>query len=155
VDTVLDDPQRRGPVLELFAGIDADVHAPLAAAGAEPLGLGQRVVVDLARQVRRQSPAAMRPRPPWGRLGHHRHRHGAFGCGRRRVEQQRLVGIIAFATRAVQAPQQAVEAVAQLGVVALAGAQADSQFHDQALERGDVIGQVCGVNGEGHRVHAY
>ena len=108
MDEVLDDEQRRRPVIELLALVHADVDAHPAAVGANAVGLRQFVVLGHARQVLRQAPAAVRLAAPL-RL---RRRRGRGGRGRGRplawtlgqlAEEQRLVGIEAFPARPVQA----------------------------------------------------
>jgi hypothetical protein len=95
VDEVLDHEQRRRPIVELFAPIRADVDTRLAAALTDAVGLGQFVVPGLARQVLRQTAAAVGPAPPLGlrRLGWlGRRRARVLARGRLRKEQE-LVGV--------------------------------------------------------------
>jgi hypothetical protein len=104
---VLYHEQRRRPVIELFAPICADIDAGLAAGRANALGLGQLVMPGLVGEVVRQPSAAMRPAPAPGlgrrRLGRRWIRVLARGHVR---EEQKLVGVEAFAPRPVQAAQQ-------------------------------------------------
>lgn len=113
MDEVLDHEQRRRPVIELFTPVRADIDAHLAAGRTGALGLGQLVVPGLVGQVVRQTAATMWAAPPLG-LG----RRCRLGRGWCRVlapghlrEQQQLVGVDAFAARAVQAAQQQVDPV--------------------------------------------
>src|SRR5262249_59221891 len=99
VDEMLNDDQRRRPVVELFAPVRADVDAYLAAALTDALGLGQLVVPGLARQVVWHPAAAMRTATPLGlarrcRFGRRRRRRGLVRGHLR--EQQGLVGIEAL-----------------------------------------------------------
>jgi hypothetical protein len=122
---MLDHEQRRRPVIELFAPVRADIDARLAAGRARAFGLGQLVMPGLPGQVVRQAAATVRPAPP-PRLD----RRGRLGRGWCRVlasgrlsEEQELMGIDAFAARAVQAVQQQVDAVSQPLDVAIAPVQ--------------------------------
>jgi hypothetical protein len=144
VDEVLDHEQRRRTVLELVAPVHADGEAQLAAAGADPFGLGQLVMPGLTGQVRGQAAAAMRAAPPWGRgrrLGWRRRRRGVRD---RFHEQQELVRVVTLAPRAVQAMQQHVEPVPQRLVVAALLLEGGEQLQDHALQRGHVVRQVLG-----------
>jgi hypothetical protein len=162
VDEVLDHEQRRRPVVELFAPVRTDVDADLAATLTDALGLRQFVVLGLARQVLRQTAAAVWPAPPFGlrRRTRLERRWGRILAHGRLSEEQELVGVNAFAARPVQAAQQQVEAVPQPLNVAIALVQRGQQFQDHALERGRVVGQVLGgsrreISSGVREAHAY
>ena len=107
MDKVLDHEQRRGPIVELFAPVGADVDAHMAAARAHALRLGQLVMPGLAGQVVRQTAAAMGLAAALGRgLGRRLSRRGRVLARGQFGEQRRLVGIDTFAARPIQAPQQ-------------------------------------------------
>jgi hypothetical protein len=164
VNEMLDDKQRCRPVIELLAPVGADVHADLATVRTDALGLGQFVMPGLAGQILRQATTTVRAAPPL-RLARRWRFGGRLLC---RVlarghlhKQQQLVGIEAFATRSIQAPQQQIDAVPEPLDVAITLVQRSQQFQDHALERGYIIGQVLGVgwwqsSSSGVRkIHAY
>ncbi len=69
VDKVLDDEQRRRVVIQLLAGVDADLFAEMATARTDPLGtVDQLVVLRHTWQILRQTAATMRPALPLGLL---------------------------------------------------------------------------------------
>ena len=147
---MLDDEHFGGLVVELAAGLDADLLTLLAALGAEPLGQRQLVATRLAAQVgRRPTPAvrlalsgaaAILPRPAAARRG--------FGLGHLR-KQQRLIGVDAVAAPA--ALQQGVEPLLQLGELATITPQGRQQFGDHLLEKSCVVGEFGGIENVGCR----
>jgi hypothetical protein len=146
VHKVLDHEERRRPVIKLFAPVGADIGARLAAGRADALGLGQLVMPGFAGEVVRQPSAAMRPTPPLG-LSHRRlgRRWGRVLARGHLREEQKLVGVQAFAARPVQATQQEVESVPHRLNVAVTLVQGSQQFQHHLLKRGQVVGQVLGV----------
>ena len=115
------------------------------ASGPLTVSAAKRTVVPrLARQVRGQTPAAVRPAAALRRRRRRRLRFGRHRRVRAREpfgEQQELVGVEAFAARPVQPPQEQVEPMPQRLVVALVLPQGVQQLQDQALQGGHIVGQ--------------
>src|SRR5262249_3256222 len=106
---VLDDEQRRRPVIELFAALGADLGSWLAAVGAAAFDLGQLVEDRDAREVLGQSlPAVAAPLLLCAGSLFGSRISGGWGplrSGRRRVvegigDQERLIGVESFGSRA-------------------------------------------------------
>jgi hypothetical protein len=150
VDDVFDDKQRCRFVIQLLAGVDADLFTQSPAAGTEPLGRRQDMVPLNTRQILRQTAAAMRPAFPLGfvlgcRWWRRRRRRRLL---RRQIgKQQELIGVEAFAARTVQAPQQQFQAMLQCLMVAITLPQRGDQLENHALEHGRIVGQLLGGQG--------
>ena len=146
---VLDHEQGRRLVVELLAALRADLDSALATLRAAALGFGQLVDPRHAPEILGQGPAAVGARLlRWGRarLGLGRDRVGRFrGLRGHRLEgvgnEQGLIGVEAFGAGAVEPPQEEVEAVLQLLVLASRVAERVEQFEDHLLEDGGIVGQ--------------
>ena len=146
---VFDHEQGRRLIVELLAALRADLDPALAALRAAALGFRQLVDPRHAPEILGQGPAAVGARLLLGRCTR-------FGLGWDRVawfrdlrghrlegvgNEQGLIGVEAFGARAVDSPQEEVEAVLQLVVLASRVAERGEQFEDHLLEDGGIVGQ--------------
>ena len=160
------DEQFGGSVVELLAGLFADLHPRRLATRTNVLGFGQVVNDRLANQIGGQSlpPVALFLRPP-GRLGVLGNRRGFQRGGgfRGTVEEIRLIGPEGLGLRAVEPTQELIESLLHAAQFSLTTVQQGEQFANHSLERLGIVGQrgligkcveVRRVGSGGVRAHA-
>ncbi len=141
---MLDDAQRRGDILKLFARLLPQRHAYYAAARAAPFRFGQRVDTRFANEVLWQAlPTVAAPRGRWRvRIIGNRWFRGNDGHRGRRREQQRLVRIETFGARPIEPTQQLVHPLLQGFAIVTFLTQCLQQLGEHAFEDDGIVGQV-------------